>query len=228
MLGNIFTSWNSRTNSSAWHRTVAATTSPSNAGGLDWPGRLLRGRSSAARLTQSWLARIGWPIPGGGDPDRFDETVPILILFWGDPTPYVKDAHRRGIKIFIQVGSLEEAMSAVAAGVDAIIAQGLEAGGHVKSTISLSTLVPAVVKAVAPVPVIASGGIATGRGLVAALSLGAEAISVGTRFLASEEACVPQEYKERVVKSRAEDTIYGQIFDIGWGLLLIASCATSR
>ena len=145
-------------------------------------------------------------------------TVPILILFWGDPTPYVKDAHRRGIKIFIQVGSLEEAMSAAAAGVDAIIAQGLEAGGHVKSTISLSTLVPAVVKAVAPVPVIASGGIATGRGLVAALSLGAEAISVGTRFLASEEACVPRGRKERVVKSRAEDTIYGQIFDIGWAV----------
>ena len=183
------------------------------------PARLLRGEIQRVRaLTDKpfGVNRILDHPQEGQIEVCFDETVPILILFWGDPTPYVKDAHRRGIKIFIQVGSLEEAMSAAAAGVDAIIAQGLEAGGHVKSTISLSTLVPAVVKAVAPVPVIASGGIATGRGLVAALSLGAEAISVGTRFLASEEACVPQEYKERVVKSRAEDTIYGQIFDIGW------------
>jgi NAD(P)H-dependent flavin oxidoreductase YrpB (nitropropane dioxygenase family) len=146
----------------------------------------------------------------------FDESVPLLILFWGDPTPYVRDAHRRGIKVFIQVGSVEEATSAAAAGVDAVIAQGVEAGGHVKSTVSLSALVPAVVKAVAPVPVIASGGIATGRGLAAALSLGAEAVSMGTCFLATKEACIPQEYKERIVKSRAEDTIYGQIFDIGW------------
>ena len=64
--------------------------------------------------------------------------------------------------------------------------------------------------------VIAAGGIATGQGLVAALSLGAEEISVGTRFLASEEAFIPPEYRERVLRSRAEDTVYCQLFDIGW------------
>ena len=93
-----------------------------------------------------------------------DEQVPFLVLFWGDSTPYIAAAHRRGTKVFVQVGSVEEAQAAVAAGVDAIIAQGIEAGGHVKSTTALSTIVPAVVEAVKPVPVIAAGGIANGRG----------------------------------------------------------------
>jgi NAD(P)H-dependent flavin oxidoreductase YrpB (nitropropane dioxygenase family) len=145
-----------------------------------------------------------------------DEKVPILILFWGDPKPYVEEAHRRGTKVFIQVGSAEEAKAAAAAGVDAIIAQGVEAGGHVKSTTSLSTIVPAVVEAVKPVPVIAAGGIANGRGVVAALSLGAQAVSMGTRFLCSEETQVLRAYKERVVRSKAEDTVYTFLFDIGW------------
>jgi NAD(P)H-dependent flavin oxidoreductase YrpB (nitropropane dioxygenase family) len=144
------------------------------------------------------------------------EKVPVLILFWGDPKPYVEEAHRRGTKVFIQVGSVEEARAAAAAGVDGIMAQGIEAGGHVKSTTSLSTLVPAVVEAVKPIPVIAAGGIANGKGVVAAFSLGAQAVSMGTRFLASEEAVVTQEYKDRVVKSQAEDTVYTLLFDVGW------------
>ena len=145
-----------------------------------------------------------------------DEKVPLLVLFWGDPKPYIEEAHRRGTKVFIQVGSVEEAKAAAAAGVDAIIAQGVEAGGHVKSTTSLSTLVPAVIEAVRPVPVLAAGGIATGRGVVAALSLGAQAVSMGTRFLCSTEAHVTRAYQERVVRSKAEDTIYTLLFDIGW------------
>jgi nitronate monooxygenase/enoyl-[acyl-carrier protein] reductase II len=114
------------------------------------------------------------------------------------------------------VGSVEEAQTATAAGVDAIIAQGVEAGGHVKSSTSLSTIVPAVVEAVKPLPVIAAGGIANGRGMVAALSLGAQGVSLGTRFLCSAEAQGIPEYKERVVRSKAEDTVYTSLFDIGW------------
>ena len=145
-----------------------------------------------------------------------DEKIPILVLFWGDPKPYVEEAHRRGTTVFIQVGSVEEARAAAEAGVDAIIAQGVEAGGHVKSTTSLSTIVPVVVEAVKPVPVIAAGGIANGRGVVAALSLGAQAVSMGTRFLVSKETSVIHEYKERVVKSKAEDTVYLFLFHVGW------------
>ena len=144
------------------------------------------------------------------------ERVPLLVLFWGDPRPYVAEAHRRHIKVFIQVGSVEEATAAADAGVDAIIAQGVEAGGHVKSLTSLSTLVPAVVEAVKPVPVLAAGGIANGRGVVAALSLGAQAVSMGTRFLCSTEACATRAYKERVVRSTAADTVYTTLFDLGW------------
>ncbi|MGE0826011.1 MAG: NAD(P)H-dependent flavin oxidoreductase [Candidatus Binatia bacterium] len=145
-----------------------------------------------------------------------DEKVPILILFWGDPKPYVTEAHKRGTKVFIQVGSVEEAQTAAAVGVDGIVAQGVEAGGHVKSTTSLSTIVPATVAAVRPLPVIASGGIANGRGVVSALSLGAQAVSMGTRFLCSEEAKVLRSYKERVTTARAEDTVYTLLFDVGW------------
>ena len=125
----------------------------------------------------------------------FDERIPILVLFWGDPTPYVEEAHRRGIKVFLQVGSVIEAVAGAEAGVDAIIAQGVEAGGHVKGTTALSVLLPTIVDAVKPLPVIASGGIADGRGLVAALSLGAQGISIGTRFLASAEAHASEAYK---------------------------------
>lgn len=146
-----------------------------------------------------------------------DEGVPMLVFFWGDPRPYVEPAHRKGVKVAIQVGSVREAAAAADAGVDFVIAQGLEAGGHVRGTTALSVLVPAVVDAIAPVPVIASGGIADGRGLVAALSLGAQGVSMGTRFVASDEAFVPRIYKERIVSGQAEDTIYAEdLFDVGW------------
>jgi NAD(P)H-dependent flavin oxidoreductase YrpB (nitropropane dioxygenase family) len=144
------------------------------------------------------------------------ERVPLLVLFWGDPRPYVAEAHRHETKVFLQVGSVAEATAAAEAGVDAIIVQGVEAGGHVKSRTALSSLVPAVVEAVAPVPVLAAGGIATGRGVVAALSLGAQGVSMGTRFLCSTEACVTRAYQDRVVRSTAEDTVYTMLFDLGW------------
>jgi nitronate monooxygenase/enoyl-[acyl-carrier protein] reductase II len=146
----------------------------------------------------------------------FEERVPLIVLFWGDPAPFVADAHSRGIRLFVQVGSVAEAKAAAAAGVDAIIAQGVEAGGHVRSTTSLSTLLPAVVDAVRPVPVIAAGGIANGRGVVAALGLGAQAVSLGTRFLCSEEAFATPAYKNRITRAGAEDTVYTRLFNVGW------------
>jgi len=146
-----------------------------------------------------------------------DERVPLLVLFWGDPRPYVGPAHQNGVRVAIQVGSVREAVAAADAGVDFVIAQGVEAGGHVRGTTALSVLVPAVVDAVAPVPVVASGGVADGRGLVAALSLGAQGVSMGTRFLASDEAFVPRMYQERIMSGESEDTVYSEdLFDIGW------------
>jgi nitronate monooxygenase len=144
------------------------------------------------------------------------ERVPVLVLFWGDPAPFVAEAHRNGVKVFVQVGDLEEARAAKAAGVDAVIAQGIEAGGHVKGRTSVWELLPAVVEALAALPVLASGGIGDGAGIARALRLGAQAVSLGTRFVASEEAWVHRIYKERVIKSRAEDTLYTTLFDVGW------------
>jgi len=145
-----------------------------------------------------------------------DEKVAI-ILFWGDPAPYVEEAHRDGAKVLIQVGSVEEAEAAAAAGVDAVIAQGVEAGGHVRGTTSIWELLPAVVGAIAPLPVLASGGIGDGAGLAKALRLGAQGVSLGTRFVASDEAWIHPEYKRRVVASSAEDTVYtADLYDVWW------------
>lgn len=145
-----------------------------------------------------------------------DEKVPLLILFWGDPSPYVEKAHSVGTKIAVQAGSVDEAKAAAAAGVDAVIAQGVEAGGHVRGTTALSILLPATVDAVRPLPVIAAGGIADARGVVAALDLGAQAVSLGTRFLCSNESRAAAAYKQRIVRAKAEDTYYTKLFDLEW------------
>jgi nitronate monooxygenase len=142
--------------------------------------------------------------------------VPLLVLFWGPAEPFVEAAHRNGVKVFVQVGSVAEALSAAAAGVDAVIAQRIEAGGHVRGTTPIWELLPATVEAVAPVPVLASGGIGDGKGLARALRLGAQGVSLGTRFVASEEAWTHPVYKQRVLDSSGEDTFYGQLFDVWW------------
>jgi NAD(P)H-dependent flavin oxidoreductase YrpB (nitropropane dioxygenase family) len=145
-----------------------------------------------------------------------EEDVAALVLFWGDATPFVERAHAAGTMVIVQVGSAEEARAAADAGVDAVMIQGVEAGGHVRGRTGLSVALPATVQAVAPLPVIAAGGVADGRGLVAALDLGAQAVSMGTRFLCSEESRVWGPYKERIAAARAEDTVLTGLFDIGW------------
>jgi NAD(P)H-dependent flavin oxidoreductase YrpB (nitropropane dioxygenase family) len=142
--------------------------------------------------------------------------VALLILFWGDPAPFVAEAHRHGVAVVVQVGSVEEAAAAAAAGVDAVIAQGIEAGGHVRGTTSIWELLPEVVETLAPLPVLASGGIGDGAGLARALELGAQGVSLGTRFVASEEAEIHPVHKCRVVESSAADTVYTDLFDAWW------------
>ncbi len=114
------------------------------------------------------------------------------------------------------MGSAVEARRVVDAGADVVVAQGVEAGGHVWGEVSTMALVPAVVDAVAPVPVIAAGGIAAGGGLAAALALGAQAGWVGRRCVASEEAGAHSEYKRLLIAARETDTRHSELFDIGW------------
>ena len=112
------------------------------------------------------------------------------MLSFGDPTPYTGRIKQAGCKIICQVQTLAQAKEAAGAGADIIIAQGRDAGGHSGTTRGTMGLVPAVVDAVAPIPVVAAGGIADGRGLAAALALGAAGVSMGTRFTAIKRIAV--------------------------------------
>lgn len=145
-----------------------------------------------------------------------EERVPVLSLFWGDPTPYVARAHDAGMTILMQVGSVASAQHAVNIGVDAVIAQGCEAGGHIAGELSTMALVPRVADHISPRPVIAAGGIADARGLVAALALGAQAAVLGTRFIATPEADAHPEYKRLILASAGDDTVRTTLFGGGW------------
>ncbi|KAF9610575.1 hypothetical protein IFM89_023369 [Coptis chinensis] len=142
-----------------------------------------------------------------------EEKVGILQVSWGEfPKELVLEAHRAGVKVVHQVGSLDEAEKAVNAGVDAIIVQGREAGGHVLGKDGLMSLLPKVVDLVAgqDIPIIAAGGIVDGRGYVAALALGAQGIGLGTRFVATEESYAHPTYKRKLVE--LDKTEYTDIF----------------
>ncbi len=145
-----------------------------------------------------------------------EERVPVVSFFWGDPSPHVERFHAVGATVLLQVGSVEDARRAVDSGVDIIVAQGWEAGGHVRGDVATLPLVPSVVDAVAPVPVVAAGGIVDGRGLAAVLALGAAGAWIGTRFLASEEVSIHPDYRERVLRGTAAETVHTMLFDVKW------------
>lgn len=126
---------------------------------------------------------------------------------------YFQRAHDAGCKVMHMAGDVPEALRAAQAGADIIVAQGSEAGGHVGWMASLP-LVPMMVKAVAPLPVLLAGGIADGRGLAAALALGAEGVLLGTRFMATPEAPIHANFKQAIVKSDGHDTVLTEIPDL--------------
>ena len=135
-----------------------------------------------------------------------EERVPVLVAGLGNPGPVTAQAHAQGMKVMALCGNVKQAHDHAANGVDVVIAQGHEAGGHTGRIAGL-VLVPAVVDALAPRPVMAAGGIADGRGLVAALALGAVGIWIGTRFIATHESHCHDNYKKRVVAIDEEGTV---------------------
>jgi NAD(P)H-dependent flavin oxidoreductase YrpB (nitropropane dioxygenase family) len=145
-----------------------------------------------------------------------DAGVPLISFFWGDPAPFVDRVHAAGAKATLTVGAAEEARRAGDAGIDIIVAQGWEAGGHVWGQVSTLALVPAVRDAVPGTPVVAAGGVTDGRGLAAVRALGAEAAWMGTRFVASDEAPAHPRWKAKVVGAKETDTYYSRLFDVGW------------
>lgn len=145
------------------------------------------------------------------------ERVPIISFFWGDGSKIIPRAKAGGAMVLQTVGSAEEGRAAIRYGADIVVAHGWEAGGHVWGTVATMALVPAVVDAVEPAPVVAAGGIADGRGMAAALALGASGVWMGTRFLASSEVQLHALYRERLLQASEADTVHLQnLFDIGW------------
>jgi nitronate monooxygenase len=142
--------------------------------------------------------------------------VRIVSFFWGDASSIIGEAREAGAIVFVTVGTAEEGRAAAAVGADVVVAQGWEAGGHVWGTVSTLALVPRVVDAVEPVPVVAAGGIGDGRGLAAVLALGGVGAWVGTRFLAAREAEIHPDYRRRILAAGEADTFYGTVFDRGW------------
>lgn len=142
---------------------------------------------------------------------------PVVAFSWAAPgqdlARYVSQAKAAGCKVIYQAGTVPEARWAHEAGADVIVAQGTEAGGHTGWMATLA-LVPMVVDAVAPTPVVAAGGIADGRGLAAALALGAQGALLGTRFLATEESPLHPNFKQAILDSDGHDTELTDVLDV--------------
>lgn len=136
-----------------------------------------------------------------------------FLLSFGDPRPYAPAIKSAGCKLICQVQDMDQALVAREAGADIIVAEGTEAGGHGGARATLP-LVPAASDAVAPIPVVAAGGIADGRGLAASLMLGAHGALIGTRFYASAEALGHERAKERIVAGKGDETAQTRVFDI--------------
>jgi NAD(P)H-dependent flavin oxidoreductase YrpB (nitropropane dioxygenase family) len=196
----------------------------SNAGGLGSLG--LSWSDDAGDVVRETAALTDRPFAGNfvltsDQHRRVDQALSaglrVLSFIWGDPRSYVEPVHDAGGLVMHTVGSAEEARRAVACGVDIIVAQGWEAGGHVWGGVATLPLVPAVVDVVAPVPVIAAGGIGDARGVAAVLALGAQAALLGTRFLLADEMPIHEEYRRRLIAATETDAEwYPNLYEVGW------------
>ena len=169
--------------------------------------RELTSRPFIVNFTQPWLQQ---------SPESFEVALDakprVISLALGDPGELVKRVHDAGILFVQQVHTVRQARQVAERDVDVIIAQGTEAGGF-GGTVATSVLVPQVVDAVGPISVVAAGGTADGRGLAAALILGADGVNVGTRFLASAEASVSEQWKRAILDAESEDAVKVDVWD---------------
>jgi nitronate monooxygenase/enoyl-[acyl-carrier protein] reductase II len=193
----------------------------SNQGGLGSIGSLFRTTTAIKRdidvvrtLTKRHYAVNH--VPQLLDVEAFRYTLaarPAVVSFaLGDPGDLVQQAHDVGARVMLQVTTVGQAIEAAQHGVDVVIAQGGEAGGY-GGTVSTMVLVPQVVDAVSPIPVVAAGGIFDGRGIAAALMLGSAGVNLGTRFLASEEAPIPDVWRKAIIGANSEDTIKAEVLN---------------
>jgi enoyl-[acyl-carrier protein] reductase II len=193
----------------------------SNAGGLGGIGTLFRATTAIKRDIDTVRTLTSRPfainhIPQTLDAEAFAYTLqarPAVISFTlADPGDLVRQAHDVGARVMVQVTTVAQAVQAAERGADAISAQGSESGGYC-GDVSTMALVPQVVDAVSPIPVVASGGIFDGRGIAAVLMLGAAGVNLGTRFIASTEAPAPNEWKEAITAAQSEDAIKVEVLN---------------
>jgi NAD(P)H-dependent flavin oxidoreductase YrpB (nitropropane dioxygenase family) len=142
--------------------------------------------------------------------------VSIIHLFWGDPGPSMELVRRAGVKMMATVGDAQAARMAVDAGADALIAQGVEAGGHVLSEIPLRTLLEQVLAVAREVSVIAAGGLVDAEDVKEMLSLGAAGVLLGSRFVTTDESLAHDEYKQALVEAGEGATARSECFEIDW------------
>lgn len=177
-------------------------------GGANAPGEAVRGMVRSAReLTDKPVGvNVMLMSPHAADVARvvIEEHVPVITTGAGIPDRYIKDWKAAGIRVIPVVASVAQARIMERLGADAVIAEGTESGGHIGETTTMA-LLPQVADAVR-IPVIGAGGIADGRGMLAAFALGAEAVQLGTRFVASKEAVVSDAYKERILSAKDIDS----------------------
>ncbi|GAA3031916.1 nitronate monooxygenase [Streptosporangium longisporum] len=164
---------------------------------------------------------LTWAVDAGAVEHALEYAPRAVMFSFGDPGPFVEPVLRSGAVLIVQVTDTEEARRAVDLGADVVVAQGTEAGGHgARRGRSTLPFVPLVVDLVAPVPVLAAGGIADGRGVAAALALGAAGALIGTRFQATAEALVDPAITRAIVEGRGRDTERSSVLDIvrgsGW------------
>ncbi|MEE6261527.1 nitronate monooxygenase [Plantactinospora sonchi] len=188
-------------------------------GDREWLDR--EARIVASRTDQPWgVGFLTWGIDAAAVERALEYGPCAVMLSFGDPSPYVELVREAGAVLIIQVTDLEEARQAVDLGADVIVAQGTEAGGHgARRGRSTLPFVPVVVDLAAsvPVPVLAAGGIADGRGLAAALALGAAGAMIGSRFQATTEALVDPAITKAIIEGRGEDTERSSVLDIARG-----------
>ena len=211
------------------HTSAPLVAAVSNAGGFGTLG--VTGFSPASVREQTAAIRAATDKPFGVNFLLFlveeaaltaalESRPPVVSFAWARPDqdlrPYVQRVHDAGALVMHMAGEVPEAVRAAKAGADVIVAQGTEGGGHVGWMASMA-LVPMVVQAVAPIPVLAAGAIADGRGLAAALALGAEGVLIGTRFLATDESPLHPNFKQAIVHSDGHDTTLTEIPDIASG-----------
>jgi nitronate monooxygenase len=201
----------------------------SQAGGLGMIGigstesvDFLRQEASTARgddQTRFGIGMHAWAMEKRADLlDAAIESRPFLIsLSFGSPAPYVERIHQHGILLATQVNSRAEAMQVEKDGVDLIVVQGMEAGGHVSGQVSTLPLLQAVLDTI-QIPVLVAGGIASPRGVAAALAAGAEGVWIGTAFLASPECENTEQARSFILQAQETDTILTRAFDVAQGL----------